>query len=99
VLSCFFIHDGPTQSFIVASGRPLPTMGLPAHATTFDKLLPSIFPDLFGKDITHNCVYRQLLFDYKKIDLHDKTTDDLKSLLFIYFLISNLNSYDCSPSI
>jgi hypothetical protein len=64
---------------------PLPSMKLPEDAWPFESLLPAIYPDLFGNEATHECLYRQLLEDFVKYELQRMTTKNLEGMLLTYF--------------
>jgi hypothetical protein len=62
-------------SFLAAN--PLPPKPLHTKAKDLDTILPILFPDWFGPNANHECVYRDLLFEFIKFDLPERTTANL----------------------
>jgi len=73
-------------------------MELPKDAWPFESLLPAIFPDLFGDEATHECLYRKLLEDFIKYELQRMTTKNLEGMLFTYFRLMKDNRLFISNS-
>jgi hypothetical protein len=78
IISLSFKNSSPFLSV-----DPLPSMKIPDHARPFKTLMPMIFPELFGEGATHDCIYRDTLYDFLKHDLQTMTTKNLEGNFFI----------------
>lgn len=54
----------------------MPRMPL-QNPKSFEELFPVIFPDLYGPDASHHCVYRDHLFDFMKVDFQSFSTENI----------------------
>jgi len=54
----------------------------PADPMTFEELLRTTFPDLFGDEASHQCDYRTHLFELIKSNLQERTMENLAGEYF-----------------
>ena len=59
---------------------PVPPMPLHSGVQDYEQLLPTLFADLFGEEADHQCLYRELVFDFMAHELQNHTTERLAGL-------------------
>jgi len=72
---------------VVSPADPLPSMKVPDHARPFDELMALVFPDLFGEDAIHDCIYRDTLQEFMKHDFQTMTTKNLEGMISLLFIM------------
>ena len=74
-------------------------MPLHPEVQKFEQLLPTLFADLFGEKADHQCMYRELVFDFMVHELQHHTTESLAGPSVLLIKVNMIYNVNSSPSI